>query len=148
MPAPASPTWHTNPAQSNHSTIPHALPPTPAPNLPQFQNTPAIPHAPPPIAAAGGSTHSNGTQPSTGDGVDIEVGPLLWGRDITGQARALINHLPNAPQVTFNIHARHGRTNFIIVHFPDFKTADSFVKTWHYATPPQYSRLYVSLMGN
>ncbi|KAK6981055.1 hypothetical protein R3P38DRAFT_2579139, partial [Favolaschia claudopus] len=99
-------------------------------------NAGIAPDAPPPVPA-------NNTS-----GVDI--GPIGWGKDISGQVRALIarmkrGHTIDADAVK-NLYAKRFPKNnkFVTAYFPTNVAAIQFVNAWEAAPPAGYERTSIS----
>ncbi|KAK7037983.1 hypothetical protein R3P38DRAFT_3391393 [Favolaschia claudopus] len=103
-------------------------------------NVGTAPEAPPPVPANNAS------------GVDI--GPIGWGKDISGQVRALIarmkrGHAIDADAVK-NLYAKRFPKNnkFVTAFFPTNVAAIQFVNAWEAAPPAGYEKTSVSFSGN
>ncbi|KAJ6465243.1 hypothetical protein DFH09DRAFT_1381965 [Mycena vulgaris] len=98
---------------------------------------PAAGAAPPPAIAA----HQN---------TAVDVGPIGWGKDISGQVRALIARLPRAntidPEAVKSLHAKRFPKNnrFVTVFFPSNIAAIQFVNAWAAAPAPGFEKVSVS----
>jgi hypothetical protein len=81
----------------------------------------AVPDAPPPLSA----TQNAG----------VDIGPIDWGKDISGQVRGLITRM------------KHGNTidaEAVEAVFPNNVAAIRFVNAWEAAPPPGYEKTSVS----
>ncbi|KAJ6567861.1 hypothetical protein B0H10DRAFT_2110147 [Mycena sp. CBHHK59/15] len=85
--------------------------------------------------------------PSAG-GVDI--GPINWGKDISGQVRGLIARMSRGKNIDAeavkNVYAKRFPKNnkFVTAYFPTNVAAIQFVTAWEAAPPPGYERTSVS----
>jgi len=69
---------------------------------------------------------------------DVEIGPLVWGRDISSQLRTLIGSLPHSHLISQHVQARRWRTSYIYARFPNNVEAIRFVNAWARDTPAAY----------
>lgn len=96
----------------------------------------AVPEAPPPISA----------QQNAG----VDIGPIAWGKDISGQARGLIARMPRGNTIDTDavktLYAKRFPKNnkFITAYFPTNVTAIQFVNAWAAAPAPGYEKTSVS----
>lgn len=133
-PMTTGPAWTVNASDS----IQHAPAPQHIPHAPSVPTS--LLHNPP--------YNNSGPYQAQPQPLDVEFGPLIWGRDISAQVKMLIDLLPNAHLISHNIRARRGRANHVIASFPTNVAAMQFVLAWQRDTPPQFNRLSVTHAGN
>ncbi|KAF5383109.1 hypothetical protein D9615_004835 [Tricholomella constricta] len=134
-----SSSWSVNvqPGPPTHSAIPSSIttpssylgtdhqfsvttamaPPAPASAVPQGPLGPPAPAVQPPLNSGGSK-------------VSVEVGSVNWGKDITGELKALMNLLPALGHVSRNVRAHRHRPGFIKAVFNSNVDAISFVTIW------------------
>ncbi|KAJ7146003.1 hypothetical protein C8R44DRAFT_863823 [Mycena epipterygia] len=114
-------------APTNYYDVPTAPPPTSS-----------IPEAPPAVPA----NKNNGT--------GVDVGPVAWGKDISGQVHGLIACMPRGNTINSDtvreLYTKrfHKNNRFITVYFPTNITAIQFVNAWATAPAPGYEKVSVS----
>ncbi|KAJ6603971.1 hypothetical protein B0H10DRAFT_2229491 [Mycena sp. CBHHK59/15] len=100
----------------------------------------SIPKAPPAISA-----HQN---------TAVEIGPMQWDKDISGQVRALIGRMARGNTIDTDavktLHAKRFPKNnrFITVFFPTSIAAIQFVNGWAAAPAPGFERVSVSFASS
>ncbi|KAF7361577.1 hypothetical protein MSAN_01191700 [Mycena sanguinolenta] len=118
------------PASAN---LPTAPPPVPYVDL---TSAGAVPDAPPPVSA--------------NQNAGVDIGPINWGKDISGQVRGLIarmqrGHTIDADAVKAVYAKRFPKNNkFVTAFFPTNVAAIQFVNAWATAPPPGYEKTSVS----
>jgi hypothetical protein len=101
----------------------------------------SVPEAPPPIAAASSSANSSSA---------VDIGPMLWGKDISGQVRGLVARMARASTIDADavrkLYAKRFPKNnrFITAFFPTNVAAIQFVNAWAAAPPAGYEKVSVS----
>ncbi|KAJ7087499.1 hypothetical protein C8R44DRAFT_893201 [Mycena epipterygia] len=124
-------------APTNYYDVPTAPPPTSYVDL-TGAGASSIPEAPPAVPA----NKNNGT--------GVDVGPVAWGKDISGQVRGLIARMPRGNTIDSDavreLYAKrfHKNNRFITVYFPTNVTAIQFVNAWAAAPAPGYEKVSVS----
>ena len=106
-------------------------PPPPAPSFPGPALAPNLPSAPPPR----GSRYSDSADAS------VIVGPMAWGKDITGQAKALLGMLPSMQRSSqHGLRARRCQhsSHHITIAFPNPTDAAVFINAWQKEAPLAY----------
>ncbi|KAJ7710671.1 hypothetical protein B0H17DRAFT_4310 [Mycena rosella] len=84
------------------------------------------------------------------NGCGVDVGPVAWGKDISGQARSLMQGMPHYstidPDAVKALYAKRFPKNnrFITVYFPTNVSAIQFVDAWSAAPAPGYEKVSVS----
>ncbi|KAF8055807.1 hypothetical protein FPV67DRAFT_1788184 [Lyophyllum atratum] len=115
----------------------HAPAPAAPPSIPQAPLPVPVPQAPNP--------HGSGSVSN----IEVLIGAISWGKDITGQFKALLSLMPHGHNITRNVRARRipGRYNFIAVTFPNALDAAAFVQAWGVAPAPGYQGV-TAVSGN
>jgi hypothetical protein len=96
----------------------------------------AVPDAPPPVSA----TQNTG----------VDIGPIGWGKDISGQVRGLIARMKrgntiDAEAVKALYAKRFPKNNkSVTAFFPNNVAAIQFVNAWEAAPPPGYEKTSIS----
>ncbi|KAJ7705563.1 hypothetical protein B0H17DRAFT_1193222 [Mycena rosella] len=99
-----------------------------------------VPKAPPAVSA-----HQN---------TAVEIGPMQWDKDISGQVRALIGRMARGSTIDADavksLHAKRFAKNnrFITVFFPTNIAAIQFVNGWAAAPAPGFERVSVSFASS
>ncbi|KAK7051965.1 hypothetical protein R3P38DRAFT_1631920 [Favolaschia claudopus] len=115
----------------------------------------AFPAAPPPLSfidLTGAGPSNAGAAPEApapipaNNVAGVDIGPIAWGKDISGQVRALIarmkrGHTIDADAVK-NLYAKRFPKNnkFVTAYFPTNVAAIQFVNAWEAAPPAGYER--------
>ncbi|KAJ7110974.1 hypothetical protein C8R44DRAFT_742748 [Mycena epipterygia] len=106
--------------------------------------SPLDPMAPPPISYID----------FTGNGTGVDVGPIVWDKDISGQVRGLIARMPRAKTIDraavrglYTKRFHNNNWHFITVYFPTNITAIQFVNAWYSAPAPGYEKVSVSFIS-
>ncbi|KAJ6569209.1 hypothetical protein B0H19DRAFT_691907 [Mycena capillaripes] len=116
--------------------------PTAPPPISYVDPTPSaapgsVPDAPPPVSA----------QQTTGA---VDIGPINWGKDISGQVRGLIGRMSRGKNIDAdavkNVYAKRFPKNnkFVTAYFPTNVAAIQFVNAWEAAPPAGYEKTSVS----
>ncbi|RDB28198.1 hypothetical protein Hypma_001519 [Hypsizygus marmoreus] len=128
-------------------TFTYSLPTQHAAALPAapFPVPPAVPLAPPPIALPAAPAPMNSMSPP---GTEVHIGAMQWGRDITGQFRALMNAMVRGQHITRNVRSRRlPSPGYISVQFPTAQDAAAFIRVWSAAPSPGYESVN-AILGN
>ncbi|GLB40747.1 hypothetical protein LshimejAT787_0806180 [Lyophyllum shimeji] len=120
----------------------HAPVPIAAPAIPHAPVPIAIPHAPNPYVP---NPYGSGGAPNA----EVRIGAVVWGKDITGQFKALLSLMPHGQSITRNVRARRvpGQQNYLAVTFPNALDAAAFVQAWAAGPAPGYQGV-TAVLGN
>ncbi|KAJ7837575.1 hypothetical protein B0H14DRAFT_3702551 [Mycena olivaceomarginata] len=135
--------------------VPDGPQPTPAYNTAAYQPYPAggVPNAPPAIpayhaTATAGPSSVPDAPPSVSahQNTAVEVGPVNWGKDISGQVCGLITRMPRANTIDANavkdLYAKRIPKNnrYVTAFFPTNVSAIQFVNGWSNGPAPGYEK--------
>ncbi|KAJ7908551.1 hypothetical protein B0H13DRAFT_2331321 [Mycena leptocephala] len=138
---------HTHDIQTTVTSVQNDVPAAPAPisyvdltaNAGPVHVVPgAVPDAPAPISAA---QHN---------AAGVDIGPIGWGKDISGQVRGLIARMPRGKNIDTDavkaVYAKRFPKNnkFVTAFFPTNVAAIQFVNAWEAAPPAGYEKTSVS----
>ncbi|KAJ6506978.1 hypothetical protein C8R45DRAFT_514334 [Mycena sanguinolenta] len=116
----------------------------------------SFPTAPPPVSYVDLTSAGPGTVPDAPPPVSatqttgVDIGPINWGKDISGQVRGLIARMQRGNTIDADaikaVYAKRFPKNnkFVTAFFPTNVTAIQFVNAWAAAPPPGYERTSVS----
>ncbi|KAF8063424.1 hypothetical protein FPV67DRAFT_1480845, partial [Lyophyllum atratum] len=114
-PAAAAPSWgHTHQRGA----------PAPAPPAPAVSVAPPTSSLGPPAPAVPGPPHSSSTN------LFVEVGSVSWGKNITGEFKALLQLVPKLGHISRQIRAHRARPGYLKVQFNSNIDAASFIAIW------------------
>lgn len=136
----SAPQSYTSYTRTSHTRAPA--------HLPAYQSM-EIPRAPDvlPTPIPSGSQQSS----TSAAAATVEIGPLLWSRDITGQVKALIALvLPGGNSINFKGFRAIRTANNLFVNacFVSNRDANLFVNAWNANPPSQYTSTSVRFAGN
>ncbi|KAJ7203275.1 hypothetical protein GGX14DRAFT_570160 [Mycena pura] len=152
-PYPAPAAYH--PYSAAVGGVSDAPQPNPTYNTTTYQPNPAggLPNAPPAIPAyhatsTAGPSYVPDAPPSvSAQNTGVEVGPVNWGKDISGQVRGLITRMPRASDIDANavrdLYAKRIPKNnrYVTVFFPTNVSAIQFVNGWSHAPALGYEKV-------
>ncbi|KAJ7798921.1 hypothetical protein B0H14DRAFT_3788860 [Mycena olivaceomarginata] len=104
--------------------------------LPYLTSAGAVPDAPPPVSA---TQHAG-----------VDIGPISWGKDISGQVRGLIARMKRGNSIDAEavkaLYAKRFPKNnkFVTAFFPTNVAAIQFVNAWEMAPPQGFEKTSVS----